>query len=211
LQQELQEWKHIISLLYRDELLLKQLLSETIHASEGRFQKKIHKTPEPFLFPMCEFVAQPWCSTLMVVRRPRTHTWILQKRRKKSKSVMFGHQFRPMKTTQKKLCILFPWLHHRRITTLMHVQTRTQSAASKDKSLAKSAPLFSNNGTTSAALATTANLASSSMSRSNKARLLTVSLFTFIHKWLLFLSSTFITGKGQIIRHHQSGHSKLVN
>ena len=40
LQQELQEWKHIISLLYRDELLLKQLLSEAIHASEGRFQKK---------------------------------------------------------------------------------------------------------------------------------------------------------------------------
>jgi hypothetical protein len=105
-----------------------------------------------------------------------------KKEEKKSKCVMFGHQFRPMKTTQKKLCILFPWLHHRRITTLMHVQTRTQSAASKDKSLAKSAPLFSNNGTTSAALATTANLASSSMSRSNKARLLTVSLFTFIHK-----------------------------
>jgi hypothetical protein len=68
LQQELQEWKHIISLLYRDELLLKQLLSEAIHASEGRFQKKNSQNSRTF------FIPNVWicCAALMLYSHGRT-------------------------------------------------------------------------------------------------------------------------------------------
>jgi hypothetical protein len=67
-----------------------------------------------FGFPMCEFVAQPWCSTLMVVRRPRTHTWILQKRKKKQKRDVWS----PIQTDEKDA------ERTASSSTLMHVLTK---------------------------------------------------------------------------------------